>query len=47
LKLFCPSRPVLQGLVHNRSILNFDITGFHEMMHILGRADARYSTAAA
>ncbi len=47
LKLFCPSRPVLQGLVHNRSILNFDITGFHEMMHILGRADSRYSTAAA
>jgi len=46
LKLFCPSRAVLQGLTHNRSILNFQITGFHEMMHILGQADARYAAAA-
>ena len=46
LKLFCPSRAVLQGLTQNRSILNFQIAGFHEMMHILGRADARYAAAA-
>jgi anti-anti-sigma regulatory factor len=35
-KLFSPSRPVLQGLAQNRSILNFKITGFHEMMTLTG-----------
>jgi anti-anti-sigma regulatory factor len=46
LKLFCPSKPVVQGLTQNRSILNFDIAGFHEMMRILGNADAQYAAAA-
>jgi anti-anti-sigma regulatory factor len=46
LKLFNPSRPVLEGLVHNRSILNFEIASFHEMMGILAHADYRYSIAA-
>src|SRR5271157_4548127 len=35
LKLFCPSKPVLEGLLRNRSILNFEIASFHEMMAIL------------
>jgi anti-anti-sigma regulatory factor len=46
LKLFNPSTPVVDGLVHNRSILNFDIATFHEMMDILAQADSRYSIAA-
>ena len=46
LKLFCPSKPVLEGLVHNRSILNFEIATFHEMMDILGHADSQYAIAA-
>jgi len=45
-KLFSPSRPVLQGLAQNRSILNFKITGFHEMMTLLEQADQRYHAAA-
>ena len=44
-KLFSPSRAVLEGLVHNRSILDFEIASFHEMMGIL--ADPiRHSLAA-
>lgn len=46
LKLFCPSRPVLEGLAKNRSILNFEIASFHEMMSILAHSDNRYSVAA-
>ena len=46
LKLFSPSAPVVDGLVHNRSIQNFDIATFHEMMSILAHADSRYSLAA-
>jgi anti-anti-sigma factor len=46
LKLFNPSKAVMEGLVHNRSILNFEIAGFHEMMGILADADYRYSLAA-
>ncbi len=34
-KLFDPSRAVVEGLVQNRSILDFEIAGFHEMMSIL------------
>jgi anti-anti-sigma regulatory factor len=45
-KLFNPSRAVLEGLVHNRSILNFEIASFHEMMGILADADYHYSVAA-
>jgi len=45
-KLFNPSRSVLEGLVRNRSILNFEIATFHEMMGILAHADSRYSVAA-
>lgn len=46
LKLFCPSKPVLEGLVHNRSILNFEIASFHEMMNILADTGSQYSLAA-
>jgi anti-anti-sigma factor len=46
LKLFSPSRPVLEGLVHNRSILNFEIASFHEMMRILADNDYRDCVAA-
>jgi anti-anti-sigma regulatory factor len=46
LKLFNPSRSVVDGLVSNRSILNFEIATFHEMMDILAQADNWYSLAA-
>ncbi len=45
-KLFHPSCAVMEGLVHNRSILNFEIATFHQMMGILAHADRRYSLAA-
>lgn len=45
-KLFSPSRAVLEGLVHNRSILDFEIASFHEMMGILSHSDNSYSLAA-
>jgi anti-anti-sigma regulatory factor len=46
LKLFCPSKAVLEGLAQNRSILNFEIATFHEMMGILAQSDSRYSLVA-
>ena len=46
LKLFCPSKPVLEGLTQTRSILNFEIASFHEMMTVMGRSDSRYRAAA-
>jgi anti-anti-sigma regulatory factor len=46
-KLFSPSRAVMEGLVQNRSILNFEIASFHEMMRILGaQGDDHYALAA-
>ncbi len=45
-KLFSPSRPVVEGLVRNRSILDFEIATFHEMMGILSHSDNTYSLAA-
>jgi len=45
-KLFSPSRAVLEGLVHNRLILDFEIASFHEMMGILCHSDNTYSLAA-
>jgi len=45
-KLFSPSRAVMEGLVHNRSILNFEIASFHEMMRILMDGENQYSLAA-
>jgi anti-anti-sigma regulatory factor len=45
-KLFSPSRSVMEGLVANRSILNFEIVTFHEMMSILAHSDSRYALAA-
>ena len=39
LKLFSPSPSVLEGLAQNRSIPNFEIATFHEMMEILAQAD--------
>jgi anti-anti-sigma regulatory factor len=45
-KLFSPSRSVVDGLAQNRSILNFEVASFHEMMGILAHSDSRYSLAA-
>jgi anti-anti-sigma factor len=45
-KLFSPSRSVMEGLVSNRSVLNFEIVTFHEMMSILAQSDGRYALAA-
>ena len=45
-KLFSPSRAVLEGLVHNRLVLDFEIASFHEMMGILCHSDNTYSLAA-
>jgi anti-anti-sigma regulatory factor len=45
-KLFHPSRAVLEGLARNHSILDFEISGFHEMMGILTHSDRRYRLAA-
>jgi len=41
-----PSRAVVEGLVNNRSILNFEIATFQEIMGILADADRQYSHAA-
>jgi anti-anti-sigma regulatory factor len=46
LKLFSPSRAVLRGLTQTRSLLTFDIAGFHEMMGLLGKADRGLIAAA-
>jgi anti-anti-sigma regulatory factor len=46
LKLYSPSKPVLEGLVQNRSIHNFEIVSFHEMMGILAQSDGHYDLAA-
>ena len=46
MKLFCPSASVLDGLAQNRSIANFEIASFHEMMDILAHSDSHYSLAA-
>ena len=45
-KLFSPSRPVVEGLVRNRSILNFQVASFHEMMSVLMQAENQYPLAA-
>jgi anti-anti-sigma regulatory factor len=42
LKLYCPSPAVLQGLAQNRSVGNFEIASFHEMMEVFGQSDSRY-----
>jgi len=46
LKLYDPPKTILEGLVHNRSIQNFEIANFHEMMGILAHSDAHYHLAA-
>ena len=46
IKLFCPSKAVLQGLEQNRSIQNFEIASFHEMIDILAHSDGHYDLAA-
>jgi anti-anti-sigma regulatory factor len=46
LKLFSPSRSVMDGLERTRSILSFEIPTLHEMMIILAHADSRYTLAA-
>jgi anti-anti-sigma regulatory factor len=46
-KLFNPSRPVMEGVAHNRSTRNLDIATFHEMMSILADSDRRFAPLAA
>ena len=46
LQLFCPSPAVLEGLAQNRSITNFEIATFHEMMDVLAHSDSHCSLAA-
>jgi len=46
LKLFTPSRPVMDAMERTRQTLNFDIATLHEMMTILSNADSRYAMAA-
>jgi len=46
LKLFSPSRTVLDGLESIRAIRGFEIPTLHEMMDILAHADNRYALAA-
>ncbi len=41
-----PSHAVVEGLVNNRSILNFEIATFQEMMGILAHSDRQYSPVA-
>jgi hypothetical protein len=36
----------LRGLAQTRSLLKFDIAGFHEMMGLLGKADRGLIAAA-
>jgi anti-anti-sigma regulatory factor len=43
LKLYCPSPAVLQGLAQNRSVGNFEIATFSEMMEVFGQSDSCYS----
>jgi anti-anti-sigma regulatory factor len=43
LKLYCPSPAVLHGLAQNRSLANFEIATFSQMMTIFGRSDSRFS----
>jgi anti-anti-sigma regulatory factor len=45
-KLFSPSKTIVDGLEHNRSIPSFEVPTLHEMMGILAHADDRYSLAA-
>jgi anti-anti-sigma regulatory factor len=46
LKLFSPSRSVVDGLVNSRLMPNLEIATLHEMMDILADADSRYRLAA-
>jgi anti-anti-sigma regulatory factor len=47
LKLYEPSKSVVEGLVHNRTIRDFEVASFHELMSILAHGDkGRYSLAA-
>jgi anti-anti-sigma regulatory factor len=43
LKLYCPSPAVVQGLAQNRSLGNFEIATFPEMMEAFSHTDSRYS----
>jgi anti-anti-sigma regulatory factor len=46
LKLFSPSKAVVEGLVRTHTMLDFDIPSFHEMMHLLPENTNSYSMAA-
>ncbi len=46
LKLFSPSRQVVDELERSRSTLKFEIASLHELMGILAQSDNYYSLAA-
>ena len=46
LKLFSPSRSVVDGLEHHGSNRSFEIASLHEMMILLAFADSQYPLAA-
>jgi len=46
LKLFSPSKSVMQALSRTQARFDFDIATLHEMMTILSHADSRYGLAA-
>jgi anti-anti-sigma regulatory factor len=46
LKLYSPSKPVLEGLAQNRSLVNFNLASFDEMMGVLAHSQSAHSLAA-
>jgi len=46
LKLYSPSRAVMDGMVQNRSIGNFEMASMNEMMSLLSQAENSYPMAA-
>jgi anti-anti-sigma regulatory factor len=45
-KLLSPSGSVVEGLVANRSVLDFEIMTFNEMMSVLDHSNSQYAFAA-
>jgi anti-anti-sigma regulatory factor len=46
LKLFSPSRSVMEALQQIRSVLDFEIASFHDLMTSVSPADSRHHVAA-
>ena|ERR1022692_914608 len=46
LKLYSPSKAVIEGLAENRSLVNFNLASFEEMMGMLAHSPSPYGLAA-